>query len=237
MGGVYEALLLQQLAYWSDKGEDPDWIYKTREELRDETTMNRYQQEQARATLRKLGVIEEERRGLPARMYYRVIWTQVFELLEATRLDQPVGRRSTNKKAEIDQVVGETLPLLSAEGEPTSKSTSENTYRDDNSKFRKTLIDFEKYDDTRLALLPIVEDFARELNDQAPLASTVTRVVNLCRESGLDLDDFIERMYQARAITQERTSSIRGRSEGFGAKPKAAYWLSVLADLSSRESA
>lgn len=137
----------------------------------------------------------------------------------------------------MDQVVGEALPSLSAEGEPTSKSTSKNTYKEDDSKVRKTPIDFEKYDDTRLALLPIIEDFARELNDQAPLASTVTRVVNLYRQSGLDLDDFVERMYQARAITQERTASIRGRSEGFGAKPKAAYWLSVLADLSSRESA
>ena len=31
-GGVYEALLFQQLAYWSDKGDDPEWIHKTRDE-------------------------------------------------------------------------------------------------------------------------------------------------------------------------------------------------------------
>nr|MDP9473961.1 hypothetical protein [Chloroflexota bacterium] len=46
LGGVYEALLFQQLAFWSDKGSDPEWIYKTQAQISDELALNRYQQEQ-----------------------------------------------------------------------------------------------------------------------------------------------------------------------------------------------
>lgn len=93
----------------------------------------------------------------------------------------------------------------------------------------------DKYDDDRLALLPYAQDLARELNDQAPLGSTTTRLVNLYRASGLDLETFLTRMMQSRAITQERTGSIRGRSEGLGPKPKMAYFLAILEDLTGEE--
>jgi hypothetical protein len=36
---------------------------------------------------------------------------------------------------------------------------------------------------------------------------------------------------QARAITQERTSAIRTRSDGLGPKPKLGYFFAVLEDL------
>ena len=82
------------------------------------------------------------------------------------------------------------------------------------------------------ALLPYAQDLARELNDQAPLTSTTTRLTNLYRDSGLELDHFLELVLQARAITQERTGSIRtARPEGWGAKPKMSYWFAVLEDL------
>ena len=93
-----------------------------------------------------------------------------------------------------------------------------------------SLID--KYDGMRLTLLPYAEDLARELNDQAPLTSTVTRLVNLYNGSGLDLETFLDRLMQARAITQERTPAIRTpRADGWGAKPKMSYMLAVLEDL------
>jgi len=39
LGGINEAILFQQLAYWSDKGSDPDWIYKTQKDIEFETTL------------------------------------------------------------------------------------------------------------------------------------------------------------------------------------------------------
>jgi hypothetical protein len=100
----------------------------------------------------------------------------------------------------------------------------------ESSKGQPTL--FEKYDQARLAILPYAEDLARELGDQAPLTSTTTRLTNMYRDSGLELDRFLDLLITARTITQERTGSIRTpRPEGPGPKPKMAYWFTVLEDL------
>src|SRR3954452_5041110 len=96
LGGINEALLFQQLAYWSNKGSTPDWIYKTQRELEDETTLTRTQQENARRTLRKLGVIDEEKRGLPAKLYFRVNWPVVFDLRKDAGNLQPRLLEPTN---------------------------------------------------------------------------------------------------------------------------------------------
>ena len=78
-------------------------------------------------------------------------------------------------------------------------------------------------------LLPYVADIAREFRDTAPVGSTLTRVVRLQRESGLDDDAFIARLLRARQITKERTGTIRSGEPG--RRQQVAYWLSVVEDL------
>ena len=91
-----------------------------------------------------------------------------------------------------------------------------------------------EYDDDRQQILSYLEDFSRELNDQAPLKSTVTRAYRLYQQSGKPITTFIDAMYQARAITKERTASIRSVSErggGRSPKNKIAYFFAVLEDV------
>lgn len=78
-----------------------------------------------------------------------------------------------------------------------------------------------------------ITDFAKELNDKAPLRSSSTRALNLMKRSGLPLETFINRMYEARAITKESTGSIRTKSgaDQYGIKSKMAYWFSVLEEV------
>jgi hypothetical protein len=78
------------------------------------------------------------------------------------------------------------------------------------------------YDEDRQVLLEYVRDFAREFGDRAPLKASTSRVYNLYHQSGLSRDTFIERLYQARAITKERQASIRSG--------RFAYFLGVLED-------
>ncbi len=71
--GVLGALMLSQAVYWALRTEDPDgWFWKTMEEWEAETGLSRYEQETARRRLRQTPFWQEERRGVPARMYYRV---------------------------------------------------------------------------------------------------------------------------------------------------------------------
>jgi hypothetical protein len=72
-GGATGGLFLSQLFYWSDKGADPDgWIYKTQEDWTEETALTRSEQERARKYLRSCGLLEEARRGVPSRLFYRL---------------------------------------------------------------------------------------------------------------------------------------------------------------------
>jgi hypothetical protein len=178
--------------------------------------------------LKRLGVLQDERRGVPARLYYRINWDATFRFLETANLDSgadPSFQETRNLDSEepASKDAGNSESIT----ESTQRVLPENLFESS-----KGPTPFTKYDQARLAILPYAEDLARELGDQAPLTSTTTRLTNLYRESGLELDTFLDLLITARAITQERTGSIRTpRPDGLGPKPKMAYWFTVLEDL------
>lgn len=127
LGGINEALFFQQIAYWSDKGDDPDWIYKTQADLAAETALTRGQQERARATLRRLGVLQEVKRGVPAKLYYRLDWAAVYALMGIAQDAQNTHpcMRKTRTQA------GAKRPAQDARNAPTiTESTAESTQRE-----------------------------------------------------------------------------------------------------------
>lgn len=76
-GGVTPALMLSQALYWTrilaQQGDDRDgWFWKTREEWRAETALSRHEQESARKRLARHSFWQQRRRGMPARMWFRV---------------------------------------------------------------------------------------------------------------------------------------------------------------------
>lgn len=61
LGGIEEAIYFQQLYYWSDKGNREDgFIYKTKAEIEEETTLTRRQQDRIRRKLKAIGILEEK---------------------------------------------------------------------------------------------------------------------------------------------------------------------------------
>ncbi len=87
-GDINQALFWQQIYYWSDKGQDPDgWIYKNKEELEEETTLSRYQQDRARKKLEEMGYLEtkiKKANGSPT-LHYKVDIGKVRNLLMEKR--------------------------------------------------------------------------------------------------------------------------------------------------------
>jgi len=73
---VKAALLLSQSLYWTRHGRhihrDGGWFFKTAEQWTLETGLSMKEQSTARKVLRELSILTEERRGLPARLYFRV---------------------------------------------------------------------------------------------------------------------------------------------------------------------
>jgi len=95
------------------------------------------------------------------------------------------------------------------------------------------------YSEDRQQITAYIQDFAREMGDQAPLKSSVTRADNLYQASGRPIALFVDAMYQARAKTKERTAAIHGKpnaAEPFAPKAKMAYFFALLEDeLGMRE--
>ena len=78
-GSVTAAVLLSQAVYWQKKNDHKDW-FKTQIGWEDETGLTRRQQETARKKLRQFSWWNEESKGLPAKIYYKV---DLFGLLKA----------------------------------------------------------------------------------------------------------------------------------------------------------
>ena len=72
-GSVNAALMFSQAVYWTKRTSDASgWFYKTQEDWTEETGLTRFEQEGARKLLRKSGMWDEKRKGIPAKLHYRL---------------------------------------------------------------------------------------------------------------------------------------------------------------------
>lgn len=90
------ALMLTQAFYWLERLEDirDGWFYKTADEWKVETTLSRRQQERARAILRKFDFWNEDLRGVPAKMWYRVDEERLEKAILALDREDSVSPKS-----------------------------------------------------------------------------------------------------------------------------------------------
>lgn len=130
-GSVNAGLMLSQALYWSKRTKAADgWFWKTAEEWQEETYLTRTEQATARKQLKRLACWQEELRGVPAKLFYRIDFDELDRLLlenkEAGNIQtsmqesaQPVCRIPENKNSGIIK------PFLLAE--TTTEITSETT--------------------------------------------------------------------------------------------------------------
>lgn len=82
-GDVRCAMFLSNFYFWEGKQDDAaGWIYKSQKEIRLETGLNRYSQEQARKRLKEFNIMEEKLVGKPPVMHYRFDWQKLNMLLQ-----------------------------------------------------------------------------------------------------------------------------------------------------------
>ena len=124
-GGVTVGVFLSQLFYWTGKGSDPDgWIYKTQEEWEAETGLTRWEQETARKRLKRAGVLEEKRRGVPARLHYRVDLDTLIDLVSSLweNHNQECGKTSDKNVGKPQTSMLETNKLIHRLPETTAEN-------------------------------------------------------------------------------------------------------------------
>jgi len=84
-GSVKASLMLSQAIYWTRHGRDvrdrDGWFFKTMPQWQHETGLSRHEQVQARAILRRVGLMQEQKSGLPAKPFFRVDGQRLSALL------------------------------------------------------------------------------------------------------------------------------------------------------------
>ena len=90
-GGVTAALMLSQ-AIWTAQTLDPTaegWFIRSQDQWTEETGLSRWEQETARRSLRRAGLLQERRVGMPAKLWFRVcpevIWCALQTSAKADR--------------------------------------------------------------------------------------------------------------------------------------------------------
>lgn len=85
-GSVTAGLFLSQAFYWTGTvqgtPERDGWFYKTADEWTEETALSQREQESARRRLRDIGVLQEQRIGMPAKLWYKVDLERLAELVD-----------------------------------------------------------------------------------------------------------------------------------------------------------
>ncbi len=114
--GVKATIFLCQFLYWQGKQDDPEgWIYKTQEEIYEETGLSRKEQESSRRKLKDLGILEEKVEGVPPIVHYRFNWEELDKLICSKRSVQYV------QKGQISMSKTDKYTIY-------TETTTENTY-------------------------------------------------------------------------------------------------------------
>lgn len=119
---VYSALVGKQ-AYYERRGmlDSEGWFYSTVNDLEESTALSERRQSTAIKTLAELGLIETERRGLPARRSFRVVnnAAALGELLEAGKAKMtelnPIAQATEENSPDMSEKTGRTSSDKNAE--------------------------------------------------------------------------------------------------------------------------
>lgn len=115
--GVTGALMLSQALYWANRTDNNSgWFWKTAEEWEEETGLTYEEQRTARKRLRGFSFWQEERREVPAKMFFRVD----ADLLLATLIGE-IPNSSSGDSPEQEQGNSQNI---NRNAETTSKTTS-----------------------------------------------------------------------------------------------------------------
>ena len=90
--GLQEAVLLADLIskeeYFIANGMTNGWFFNTVKNIEQDTTLTAYQQRNCIKNLKKFGIIEVKRKGIPAKQYFKINEQQVIKFLNNLKLSK-----------------------------------------------------------------------------------------------------------------------------------------------------
>lgn len=139
LGGVAEALLFEQLAYWTGRGHDSQWVYKTARELSSETALSYKEQKRARRNLREAGLLLERFDRLNHRTFFRIDREVLDQLWESWVASGRPDKRASGAKAQLAQTKPRDPETGRFVGTPTDADESDEARQERIERQRKKL--------------------------------------------------------------------------------------------------
>ncbi|KDN11122.1 MULTISPECIES: hypothetical protein [Gilliamella] len=129
LGGVSPAVLFSQLFYWQDKATSDLGVYKTRDELEDETGLSHNEQRTAIKKLKEKGVLIVTEKRLEHKTFYKIDNEKVNQVLSdfANSITQSSRQMKSSYPDLYNVDVETTTKSSSLYQENTTKTTTENT--------------------------------------------------------------------------------------------------------------
>ncbi len=154
-GGAACAVLLSQFWFWTQtpSGREPErdgWFWKSQAAITEETGLSRTETETARRKLRDLGVLQEDVRGLPATLHYRLDIAALLVRLgrafappttcaETAPIPPFARNRQTSLRKACKPVCGNPANLPAEKPQAISEKTSEKPQKNIRSQTRPVL--------------------------------------------------------------------------------------------------
>jgi hypothetical protein len=184
------------------------------------------------------GLLRWERGGRGQTNHYQILPTPIApQPVERSPLSRRGGGEGTAPGAPLD------FSAPTQATEPTATDTTAVSAKIDtaepdpinsiDSKAQRQTSDTRKTAPHRRQLQAYIADIARELGDDAPLPSSVSRAYNLFQHSGWSLEAFVALLLEARRVTQRHAAGVytarRSGGVGDGRKNKMPYFFAVVA--------
>jgi hypothetical protein len=211
-GSVTAGVFLSQAVYWSQRTTDPDgWFWKTQKEWHEETYLKRSEQEIARRELRAAGILEEKKKGVPAKLYFRVNLETLAKLLLF-----PVCQDAASLDAEMEHA-----PSKDAEMQQTRMKSKKSTQ----SLEEKGLeVDFKKTDkDAESSILiytEITPETSSKITNQDPLKSPKGDGDRALGKNLQNAED--DPAHESAALLMQQSNTLKAKHKQKGAARRGA---------------
>lgn len=140
--GLHEAIIIGELCaeynYWEEQGklDKDDMFYSSRSNIEENTGLSEHQQRKAMTTLKEYGILEIEKRGIPAVNYYKINFDLLLSVLSTSAsnfkaLDTKNLNSNNNKQTKItkEKVVSKDTTTKNFQfGKTQSKPKKDNLY-------------------------------------------------------------------------------------------------------------
>lgn len=161
-GSFTAAAMLGQAIYWANRTKDPEgWFYKSHKDWNDELGLSRHEVDGARRKLLERGLIEEDLRGVPAKMHYRVIETALAEALSVCR--KPANCVQDAQFAENQQTSLSETRKLDCRNPANKKADNRQTLNKEETTAKTTYTEVER---AHVACAIWPDDFAKAVMDR-----------------------------------------------------------------------